>query len=208
MHKRVSREGERQRRWRARLGLSSIALLLVFLGCAPSHDPKLQFERAQQVFVRGDLTDAQHQAESGWHYYSGRDPLWAWQFRVLDAKILAWRGMYSEIFAVLSPEFPAPLKNSDLDFRKRELVGVAYVGTHKFREAENILAELSRDCRASGSEVTGEVLSALGSLPLERGEYQRAQEIFEESLRLAREQGNRFSEAVALLKLSNTALQQ
>ena len=208
MRKRRRGKGERQRWWGAGLGRSAIILLLVFLGCAPSHDPKLQFEQAQQVFVRGDLTVAQNQAESAWHYYSGRDPLWAWQFRVLDAKILAWRGMYSEIFPVLSPEFPASLKNSDLDFRKRELVGVAYLGTHKFAEAEKILSDLSRDCRASGSEVTGEVLSALGSLPVERGEYQRAQEIFEESLQFARQRSSRFSEAVALLKLSNAALQQ
>jgi CHAT domain-containing protein len=168
----------------------------------------MQFEQTQQFFVRGDLNRAQNQADTFWRYYSGRDPFWAWKFRVLDARILAWRGMYSEVFPVLSAEFPASFKNSDLDFQRRALVGAAYVSMHKFAEAEKILAELERDCRTSGSEVTGQVLTALGSLPLERGEYERAQEIFKESLQLARQRNNRFLEALALLKLSNTALLQ
>ena len=208
MHKRRSGESKRQRRWGTRLKGASLGLLVLFLACASSRNPQAQFEQTQQVFVRGDLTRAQDQADRAWHYYDGRNPFWAWRFRALDAKILAWRGMYRDVFPVLSAEFPASLKNSDLDFQRRELLGVAYVGVHKFKEAEQILAELERDCRASGSDVTGEVLTALASFPLERGEYERAQAIFEESLRLARQRGNHFSEAVALLKLSNTALQQ
>jgi len=208
MYQRRQWQGERHWRWRARLGRSFLALLLVFLACARSRNPQAQLEQTQQVFVRGDLTRAHNQADSAWRYYAGRDTLWAWKFRVLDAKILAWRGMYGEVLPVLGSEFPASLKNSDLDFRRRELIGVAYVGMHRFAEAERILVDVERDCRTSGSEVTGEVLTALGSLPLERGEYQRAQEIFEESLRLARQRSNHFSEAVALLKLSNTALLQ
>jgi CHAT domain-containing protein/Tfp pilus assembly protein PilF len=180
--------------------------LLVFLACTRSRNPQAQFEQTQEIFVRGDLTRAQNQADSAWHYYAGRDPLWAWKFRVLDAKILAWRGMYSEVLPVLSAEFPTSLKDSDLDFQRRELIGATYAGMHKFAEAENILSELERDCRASGSEVTAQVLTALGMLQVERGEYGRAQEIFEESLGLARQRSNRFLEALALLKLSNAAL--
>jgi CHAT domain-containing protein/Tfp pilus assembly protein PilF len=207
VYQRVSGKGEWPRR-RARLGRNSLALLLVFLACARSHNAQLQFEEAQQAFVRGDLTIAQNQADRAWRYYAGRDPLWAWKFRVLDAKILAWRGMYTEVFPVLNAEFPPSLKNSDLDFQRRDLVGAAYIGAHNFGDAEKILTELERDCRTSGSEVTGQVLTALGMLQVARGEYHRAQEIFEESLHLARQRNNRFLEALALLKLSNTALLQ
>ena len=206
MHQRVSREGKRRRR-RASLGRNSLAtLLLVFLACARVRDPQLQFEQTQQVFVSGDLTRAQNQADGAWRYYAGRDPFWAWKFRVLDAKILAWRGMYTEVFPVLGAEFPASLKNSDLDFQRRELVGAAYFGMHRFKEAEKILTELDRDCRASGDEATGQVRIALGMLQVERGEFGHAQALFEEGLQLARQRSSRFLEALALLKLSNVAL--
>src|SRR5579863_5768229 len=91
MHQRRQRQDKWYRRWRRRLGRSSLALFLVFLACARARNPQVEFEQAQQVFLRGDLTRAQKQAEVGWRYYSGRDPLRAWEFRVLDAKILAWR---------------------------------------------------------------------------------------------------------------------
>ena len=71
-----------------------------------------------------------------------------------------------------------------------------------------MLAELERNCLISGSDVIGQVFVALGMLQVERAEYGRAQALFEKSLELARKRGNRFSEAVALLKLSNTALLQ
>jgi len=168
----------------------------------------VEFDQAQQVFLRGDLIRAQNQAEGGWRYYSGRDPLRAWEFRVLDAKVLTWRGMYGDVFPVLNAEFPGPLKNSDLDFQRRAQLGIAYIGMHKLAEAETVLTELERNCSTSGSDVIGQVLIALGMLQVERGEYNRAQALFEKSLQFARQRSNRFSEAVALLKLSNTALQQ
>jgi CHAT domain-containing protein/Tfp pilus assembly protein PilF len=116
--------------------------------------------------------------------------------------------MYSDVFPVLSAEFPASLKNSDLDLQRRTQVGFAYIGMHRLAEAETVLAELEQDCLTAGSDVIGQVLLALGMLQVERGEYNRAQVLFEKSLQLARQRSNRFSEAVALLKLSNIALLQ
>jgi CHAT domain-containing protein/tetratricopeptide (TPR) repeat protein len=178
----------------------------VCLGCARSRNPQVEFEQARQVFLRGDLIRAQDDADSAWRYYSGRDSLWAWKFRVLDARVLTWRGMYSEVFSILKPEFPASLKNTDLDFERREMEGLAYARMHRFTDAESVLAELERDCLTSGSEVIGEVLTAEGSLQVERGEYEGAQTLFEKILQLARQRNDRFLEAVALMKLSNTAL--
>ena len=116
--------------------------------------------------------------------------------------------MYSQVLPVLSAEFPSSLKNSNLDFQRRALVGIAYVGMHRLAEAETVSAELERDCLTSGSDVIGQVFIALGMLQAEREEYNRAQTLFEKGLELARQRNNRFLEAVALLKLSNTALQQ
>ncbi len=185
-----------------------LALSLAFLACARARNPSAEFEKAQSIFLRGDLTRAQDQAERGWRYYSGRDPLQAWKFRVLNARVLTWRGMYSDVFSVLSPEFPQSLNNSDLDFQRRAQLGLAYIGMHKLLEAETLLVELEQNCLTSGSDVLGQVLIAQGMLQVERGEYNRAQALFEKSLQSARQRNNQFLEAVALLKLSNTALLQ
>jgi CHAT domain-containing protein/Tfp pilus assembly protein PilF len=208
MHERRSGQGKRPRRRRRRLSRSILALSLFFIACARARNPQAEFEQAQELFLRGDLTKAQGQAEGGWRYYSGRDPSRAWEFRVLDAKVLTWRGMYGDVFPVLNAEFPVSLKNSPLDLQRRVQLGIAYVGLHRFEEAETVLAELERNCLTSGSDVLGQVLIAQGMLQIERGEYNRAQVLFEKSLQLARQRNNRFSETVALLKLSNTALLQ
>ncbi|MGC1435599.1 MAG: hypothetical protein WA847_06890, partial [Terriglobales bacterium] len=168
----------------------------------------MEFEQAQEVFLRGDLARAQNQAEVGWRYYSVRDPLWAWNFRVLDSRVLTWRGMYGDVFPVVSADFPTSLKNSDLDFQRRAQIAFAYIGMHRLAEAEALLGELEQNCLASGSDVISQVFIALGMFQVERGEYNRAQLQFEKSLQLARQRKNRFTEAVALLKLSNTALLQ
>src|SRR5271166_69830 len=131
MYQRRHRQDERYRRWRRRLGRGLLALSVVVVACVRARDPQAELEQAQQVFLRGDLAKAQDQAESGWRYYSGRDPLRAWEFRILDAKVLTWRGMYSDVFPVLNPEFPTSLKNTDLDFQRRAQVGIAYVGMHR-----------------------------------------------------------------------------
>ena len=180
----------------------------MFLACARPRNPQVEFEQTQQVFLRGDLTHAQNQADSAWRYYSGHDSFWEWKFRVLDARVLTWRGMYSEILPILKPTFPASLKNSDLEFEKRELEGLVYARMHRFADAERVLVELEGRCLTSGSGLIGEVLTAEGSLQVEQGEYGRAQTLFEKSLQLARRRSDRFLEAVALMKLSNTALLQ
>ncbi len=116
--------------------------------------------------------------------------------------------MYGDVFPVVSADFPTSLKNSDLDFQRRAQIAFAYIGMHRLAEAEALLGELEQNCLASGSDVISQVFIALGMFQVERGEYNRAQLQFEKSLQLARQRKNRFTEAVALLKLSNTALLQ
>jgi CHAT domain-containing protein len=127
---------------------------------------------------------------------------------VLDAKVLTWRGMYNDVLSVLNAEFPESFKNTDLDFQRRAQVGIAYIGTLRLAEAQTILAGLERDCLSFNSDVTGQVLIAQGMLQVARGENNLGQELFERGLQFAHQQGNSYLEAVALLKLSNTALQQ
>ena len=202
-----SGQGEWQRRWRLARRVFSL-VLLCFAACDRSNNPQDEFERVQQLFLRGDLIRAQNDSDRAYRYYSERDLQWGWKFRILNARTLTWRGMYQDVLAVLSPEFPPSLRNTDLDMQKRQLEGLAYARLHRFADAARILAQVAESCSVSNSAITGDVLMAQGSLAVEKGEYKQAQDFFEESLQFVRHRQDRFSEAVALLKLSNTALQQ
>lgn len=207
MRERRSGQGEWQRRWRLARAISSL-LLLCFAACDRSNSPQDEFERVQQLFFRGDLIRAQNDSARAYRYYSERDSQWSWKFRILNARTLTWRGMYQDVLPLLSPELPPSLRNSDLDMQKRQLQGLTYARLHRFTEAERTLAQVAESCSVSNSAITGDVLMARGSLAVEKGEYKQAQGFFEKSLQFVRHRQDRFSEAVALLKLSNTALQQ
>ena len=207
MHQRVSRKGERQRRWRLTRTIFSL-VLLCFAACDRPNNPQDEFERVQQLFLRGDLIRAQNDSNRAYRYYSERDSQLSWKFRILNARTLTWRGMYQDVLPVLSPELPPSLRNTDLDMQKRQLEGLTYARLHRFKEAERTLAQVAESCSISNSAITGDVLMAQGSLAVEQGEYRQAQDFFEKSLQFVRHRQDRFSEAVALLKLSNTALQQ
>jgi CHAT domain-containing protein/Tfp pilus assembly protein PilF len=179
---------------------------MCFAGCERSNDPQQEFERVQQLFLRGDLIHAQNESDKAFRYYSERDPQWSWKFRILNARTLTWRGMYQTVLPLLSPELPSSLRNSELDLQKQQLQGLTSAHLHRFTEAEQTLAQAAQSCSISNSPVIGEVLMAQGSLEVERGEYRRAQDFFEKSLQFARHRQDRFLEAVALMKLGNAAL--
>ena len=207
MYQRVSREGKWPRRRRLRLEIAVMAL--VSLGaCGPSHHPQSEFDHAQQLFLQGDLIPAQAEAEKGYHYYSKSDLEWAWKFRVLDARILSWRGMNQDVLAVASSELPSFLKNTELDFQKQQLEGLAHARLHRFAQAEQELTQAANSCSATDCTVFGAVLTARGFLEVEKGEYSRAQNFFEQSLQFARQRKDLFGEACAYLALSNAALEE
>jgi CHAT domain-containing protein/Tfp pilus assembly protein PilF len=179
---------------------------LLLVACSRPRNPQSEFDAAYHLFLTGNLPAAQRRAEGAWHSYAGRDALWEWKFRLLDARILTWRGMYNDVFTVLGPRWPANFTNQNLNLEWRELEGLAFARVHRFADADRDLISAEQDCRQSGSDLIDEVIIAEGSLAVERGEYEQAQKLFENSLQLARKHNHRFFEAVALLKLSNTAL--
>jgi CHAT domain-containing protein len=164
------------------------------------------FEGAHRAFVRGDLVRAQVDAKEGRQYYSGRNPAWAWNFRILEARVLAWRGMYDDVLDVLNSELPSSLKDTDVLLQKEILEGAANVHLHRYPQAQAKLAYARQKCAGSSNPICGELLNVEGLLQVEQGEYRRARPFYEGSLQLARRQGDHFSEASALLKLSQVEL--
>jgi CHAT domain-containing protein len=202
-NERFIRKGER--RWWT-VARSAAAYLSLFFCIACSRDPQSDFQRAQAHFLQGDLVRAQGEAEKAFLHYSGGSPLWAWKFRLLDAKVLAWRGQYTEILKVLGPELPPSLNEPALRLEKQILVSIADIRLHRYQEAQDTIALAGQACVGSNSSICGELSNVRGSLEVERGEYEQAKPFFAESLSLARGQNDRFLEAWALLNLTHVAL--
>lgn len=178
------------------------------MSCVRTHDPDREFEEAYGAFLHGDLVRAQKAAEAGYRSYSSSNLEEAWKFRVLDARVLSWRGMNEQLLSLLHGELPASLKQTNLDFQKTELEGLAYARLHRYGESESKLSEAARDCAKSNCSVLGEIFAAQGFLAIERGHYADGEDCFEKGLEFARRQKDPFLEARAFLQLSHAALEQ
>src|SRR5215469_8853496 len=108
--------GERPRRTLIRAAVIYLSLLFSF---ACTRDPQGEFQRTEGLFLHGDLVRAQADAERASLYYSRQSPLWAWKFRLLSAKVLAWRGMYPEILKVLEAGGPPGSNDGELGLQKQ-----------------------------------------------------------------------------------------
>jgi CHAT domain-containing protein len=147
------------------------------------------------------------EAERGYTEFRGVSHEWAWQFAVLRATILSWRGMKAGALNVLASE-PGPPTSGELAVKKLRLEGGAYTSLRKFSDAKRKLDEAEDICRASVFPACGEVVNSQGRLEMERGHYLKAQGQFERALAFARAGNDRFLEATALLNLSHSADEQ
>ena len=169
-------------------------------------DPQLEFDRAHASFVHGELLRAQTEADDATRYYSHKNLEWEWRFRLLGARVRGWRGLSDEVLRIVSEPLPSSLWQSDLEIQKDVLRAAANVRLHRFGEAEQNLALAAAVCNGLKTFACTELLTVRGQLEIERGEYERALSFYATSLQLSREQGDRFSEAAALLNLSHIAL--
>ena len=203
----VERVSDKSQWRRALASIFAVALSLTWIAACTRRDaPQPKLERLQQSLRRGDLVRAQEGAEQAASYYSNRDPVWAWRFRLLVASALSFRGMSEAVLSSLSNELPESLARSDLAAQKQILQGWAYGSLHRFPEAERALADASKICSTLNSRSTGDLLKTQGLLEINKGNYERASDFFLEALAFARQDRDQFLEAFALLDLGQAAL--
>jgi CHAT domain-containing protein/Tfp pilus assembly protein PilF len=114
--------------------------------------------------------------------------------------------MYEDVLKVVSPELPAPLKVSDIALQKEILQVAANAHLHRYQQVQLELADAAKKCVNSVTATCGELLNVQGLLKVEQGEYGSARPFYEGSLQIARQLSDHFSEASALLKLSQLEL--
>jgi CHAT domain-containing protein len=205
-------------------GLPLIGAFVCLSACVAHKDPHTVLDHAQGTFQRGYLNAAADEAKNGFNEFHGQGADWAWRFRLLEANALTWKGRSDCVLPLLLAE-PVPSSHQGCDFdsgisklpppppgelavEKARLEGWTYVVLHKFPEAEQKLADADRMCAEFAPSSCANVVRARGRLEMGLGNFARAQQLFENTLGSARERGDRFLEATALLNLGWSALRQ
>lgn len=198
--------GPRIRLWEC---LAIFLALACGVSCHRLADAQREFENARQTFRRGNLLQAQNEAEVGYQRFVRSDPVWALKFRTLEAEALLWRGKSQDAVSLLEPEARLRVAGEEaLSIERLALEGVAQAHLSHFGEAEAALGNADELCHGANVDACGNVIRAKGVLAVERGQREAAKEFFAQSLAFARERSDGFLEATALLNLGLAALRE
>jgi tetratricopeptide (TPR) repeat protein len=186
--------------------IAALAFLIAFSSCDRQNNPQSVFDHAMRAFDTGQVGQAEREAAAGYKRFHGRGSEWAWKFLLLQAEALAWRGMNDRILPLIATENTAP--SGDLAIRKARIESSAYTALHRFQEAEQKLREAEQLCGGSKSSDCIGVTLERGFMEMSRGKFEVARDLFGNALTAAREKGDSFKEASALLDLGWSALQR
>jgi tetratricopeptide (TPR) repeat protein len=191
-----------------RAHLSVVLGLTLSIACGLScshHSPQVDYNHAYQTFVQGNLKQAQQEAEEGRQRFQHSRPDWSSRFRALEAEALLLRGMSREALALISSQIP---DDRNVAISMLATQGVAYARLHSFPDADYSLKRAEQLCASDPPGVCGSVMRAQGVVAVERGQMEEARTLFARSLTFAREKGDRFLEATALLNLGLSSLNE
>jgi CHAT domain-containing protein len=179
-----------------------VVALLLLVPLADTRPTSIQavYDHAHQLFLNGDLTRSQLEAEQGYHRFLRSDPEWAAKFQVLEAQNLIWRGMNEDALRVLEGR-PISLANKEILIERLSLAGTAYTYLDRVAPANERLLEARALCEPPVYAACGRVPLRRGILALQRGELADARQLFLESLSFARTHRDPRSETSALLNL-------
>lgn len=187
--------------------LAVVSLLLLL----PIHDSdpsplNSAYNESKRLFEQGNLIKSQQLLEIWLKNVQSRDPSQASRFELLDAQVLAKRGLYNRAYAVLGEH---PLGNAPLDQQIDELAvkSSIEIGLNKASDAEKTLAEAESHCHPPIYAACGGILTAQGIIEVNRGNIAKSRKIFLDSLHLARSRNDKWLESTALLNLGWAELQ-
>jgi CHAT domain-containing protein len=133
--------------------------------------------------------------------FGGASPEWAARFRILEAESAAWRGFDPVVLGTLSDDFPA-LDTPEIQIRRLSLLAQAHAHLHQFNQADGELRQALEECAALNAAECSKAFEAQAGLAIERGNYQQAFGSYAQSLAVARQFGQPFDEAEALMNLA------
>lgn len=190
-----------------RASVIGIVVFLACLGCRHEQQttPEAAYSRIERELISGGLLNAREQSKQAYEYFKSSRPDWVAAFRVELAKVLIYQGESGDALALLQQPLPA---NSNIESRVRRniFLSIAEARLGHLDEAEQTVLEAKRECPEGA--LRAEVSSARGSIYLERGNLDDAEQMFQVGLMGARLSGNQFLQTEMLMNLGVVALQE
>jgi CHAT domain-containing protein/tetratricopeptide (TPR) repeat protein len=169
----------------------------------------------ENLAIHGDLDKAHKQASRARIYLEDKNPEWAWKFRLLDAAILVREGKSKEVLTLLSEELPSNLAATDVALERDLLQARVYTLLGQRNDADQMLlraGSLYTRIRTTTdivhSPLISKIFNSWGYVDMQRGDLVHADEMFRQSLDLARQQNDTYQQATTLLNLGVVSLQR
>ncbi|WP_348264808.1 CHAT domain-containing protein [Telmatobacter sp. DSM 110680] len=193
-------------RWRSVFVCAAGLLLLISLRDSDRATPGAQYNKAQLLFVKGQLEKCQRLAEQGYIQNRTGNPEWAAEFQLLDAEVLLRRGMYDDALNLLRA-FHSPTQNQEDVIRKLVIESVALARQQQLSSADQRINEAEYLCKNKTSAACGEMMQARGTLAVSADKLREARFAFLGALAIARSLHDRYLESTTTLDLGWLALQ-
>ena len=181
-------------------------LAIVPLKDANTVNAEIEYNHARQLLVRGYLAQSQKEAELGYQHFQTFNLKWATKFHLLEAEIMARRGMYQDAQQIVVSQYISP---DDLEERiqKLTLEGINLNALERLPEADRALREANRLCVDTAYSPCGSMLLARGVLAVEQQRPFEARAFFLQGVDFAHSHSDRWMEATAFLNLGWSYLQ-
>ena len=150
-------------------------LLLIPIKDTHPDSAKTAYEHAHQLFLHGDLTSTQQEAEQGYGRFLNSDPEHAARFQLLAARTLIWRGMNEDALRALAVG-SSIFRNKEAKIESLTLEGMANMYMPRFAEADRKLTDAQHLCEPPIYRACGDVPIIRGVLAIERGQIAAARE--------------------------------
>jgi CHAT domain-containing protein len=136
---------------------------------------------------RGDYVSTLGKTDAALNRYGRNNVEWHWRFRLLKARVLVWRSQCADALALLTPEVPSGLANTEIPEQAKLYQGMAHRCTGQFIEAERDFADADRLSGPLSPFYGCELLIRRGDLEVDEKKYKRAEEDYEKALFLSRQ---------------------
>ena len=177
-----------------------LGLVLASGGCTRPlwYSPERDYQDCWLKLKRGDLKAASEEMDGALRRFPSPDTDWHWRFTVLRAEILMRQRLNDESLALLKPDLPPSLADSDIAVWRKLTQGAASGFLLQFDRAEAFLDEAEALAKRQHPELLGEAALRKGTLAFLRGDMSQAQLDYHQTLEYAREQKDPYLEAAAL----------
>jgi CHAT domain-containing protein len=182
-------------------------LFLAGLSDVNSVNASASRDHAERDFLHGYLQESQREATQGYNRFLYAGPQWARKFQLIEARSMAWRGLYEDVLVVLQDD-RVPWVGPDEVLQRATLEASALTHLHRFAEARSRFAEADNLCKIPTLTHCGHLELSHGMSELELGHMEEADRLLQAALLLAQTRKDGMLESTVLLDLGLVASQR